>query len=67
MIGYLKNASFKFDLFNEMTPENFMEKRQILLNKLQSAMEKAAGFDTKSKYERLIQSKIVISRDFFES
>lgn len=55
MIGYLKNASFKFDLFNEMTPENFMKKRQILLNNLQSAMEKAATLGTKSKYERLIQ------------
>ena len=55
MIGYLKNASFKFDLFNEMTPENFEEKRQILLDNLQSKMENAARPDTKAKYERLIQ------------
>ena len=55
MIGYLKNASFKFDLFDEMTPENFEQKRQILLDNLQSAMEKAAKPDTKAKYEQLIQ------------
>ena len=55
MIGYLKNASYKFDLFNEMTPENFEQKRQLLLNNLQSAMEKSAKPDTKAKYERLIQ------------
>lgn len=55
MIGYLKDASFKFELFNEITPENFEQKRQILLDNLQSNMENAARPDTKAKYERLIQ------------
>jgi hypothetical protein len=55
MIGYLKNASFKFQLFDEITPENFLEKKQQLLNNLIQNMEQSKGVDTKKKYTRLIK------------
>jgi DNA adenine methylase len=54
MLGYLKNASYRFDLFDEITPENFQEKKQTLLNNLRAKMDEATRPNTKKQIEQLI-------------
>lgn len=53
MIGYLKSASYKFDLFNKITPANFEQKRQELINNLRADME-TKGKNVQEKYQKLI-------------